>query len=81
MLKIKKIFHFKTPNLFPRRLQLAPIPVDNDELIREINAQQIANDDNWTLRVVPDADELASFWNRVTADVEQDPEWFKFSND
>lgn len=49
-------------------------------LAEEIAAEQQA-DDMITLDESVDEGQLSSFWNSVEQDIEQDPEWFHFSED
>lgn len=49
-------------------------------LAEEIAAEQQA-DEVITLDETVDEGQLSSFWNRVEQDIEQDPEWFHFSED
>jgi hypothetical protein len=49
-------------------------------LAEEIAAEQQA-DEVITLDETVDEGQLSSFWNSVEQDIEQDPEWFHFSED
>ncbi len=49
-------------------------------LAEEIAAEQ-QGDEIITLEESVDEGKLSSFWNSVEQDIEQDPEWFDFSND
>jgi hypothetical protein len=49
-------------------------------LAEEIAAEQRA-DEVITLDESVDEGQLSSFWNSVEQDIEQDPEWFHFSED
>lgn len=49
-------------------------------LAEEIAAEQ-QTDEIITLDETVDEGQLSSFWNSVEQDIEQDPEWFHFSED
>ena len=49
-------------------------------LAEEIAAEQQA-EEVITLDETVDEGQLSSFWNSVEQDIEQDPEWFHFSED
>ncbi|MNH50447.1 hypothetical protein D3C73_20610 [compost metagenome] len=49
-------------------------------LAEEIAAEQ-QGDEIITLEESVDEGKLSSFWNSVERDIEQDPEWFHFSED
>jgi len=49
-------------------------------LAEEIAAEQ-QGDEIITLEESVDEGQLSSFWNSVEQDIEQDPEWFHFSED
>lgn len=49
-------------------------------LAEEIAAEQQA-EEVITLDEIVDEGQLSSFWNSVEQDIEQDPEWFHFSED
>lgn len=83
MLKLKHHFHFPdiTFDTHPP-LQLAPVPVDDDdELTQAIAADPVDHDNEWTLEERPDVSELESFWSEVTQDLKKDPEWTDFSRE
>lgn len=83
MLKIKRSHHFTLPELRLRSqaMQLSPIPDDGDELTQAIINDVDDRDNNWELSERPDMGELTQFWTDVEADVQNDPEWFKFSDE
>jgi hypothetical protein len=54
---------------------------DDDELIQEIDQQNQANDDNWTLDSMPDVNGVEQFWTDVQTDLHKDPDWYTFSDD
>lgn len=83
MLEIKHKHHLTLPNLSAstRKVEFAPIPVDNDELASAIENDVADRDNNWELNERPDMGELTEFWDTVEADVANDPTWFKFSED
>lgn len=63
------------------QLQLGAVVSDDDELLQEIDQQRSLHDDNWTLDPTPDVEEVEQFWTNVQADIEQDPDWYTFSDD
>ena len=83
MLKIKRARHFTMPDLSLRSqaMQLSPIPDDGDELTQAIVNDVDDQDNNWELSERPDMGELTQFWTDVENDVQNDPEWFKFSDE
>lgn len=84
MLKLKHKHHFDLPHISfsTSRMQLSPVPVDDDdELTQAIVQDPVDHDDVWELSERPDTDELTQFWSEVETDVANDPEWFKFSDD
>ncbi len=83
MLKMKHKHHLDFPHITfsTHPMELSPVPIDDDELSRAIVEDPVAHDDVWELSERPDSDELTQFWSEVEADVANDPEWFKFSNE
>ena len=81
MLHLKKHFtFFASPTTATHQLALSPILDDDDELIQEINNQAAQHDDNWSLTPTPDTEQLASFWQGVQKDIENDPLWERFDD-
>lgn len=81
MLKIKKSFRLKLPNLTTAKpMQLSPVPIDDDELTSDVSADADNQDNNWELTDRPDSDELEAYWNTVEADVRKDPTWFRMND-
>lgn len=83
MLKIKNTHHLSLPhlNLSSSPMQFSPITGDSDELTQAIDSYTAEHDNRWELNERPDIGELTEFWTTVEADVANDPEWFKFSED
>jgi hypothetical protein len=84
MLELKKTHHMNFPHLdfsLPRKMQLAPVEADDDELSQAIEADPIDHDDNWELVERPDPGKLEAFWAAVVDDVKSDPEWSTFAED
>lgn len=83
MLELKHKHHLELPHLSlsTRPMELSAVPIDNDELTQAIVEDPVAHDDVWELTERPDSGELTAFWSEVEADVANDPEWFKFSED
>ena len=82
MLQLKKhqIYHF-LPQVGVKSLRFSPVVSDDDELIQEIDQQNQANDDNWTLDSMPDVNGVEQFWTDVQTDLHKDPDWYTFSDD
>ena len=82
MLQLKKhqIYHF-LPQVGVKSLWFSPVVSDDDELIQEIDQQNQANDDNWTLDSMPDVNGVEQFWTDVQTDLHKDPDWYTFSDD
>lgn len=78
MLKISKHHYLSLPEfgpLMPRKMQLAPIPVDDgDELTQAIGRDADDHDDNWELSERPNTGELESFWEHVEQEMQNDPD-------
>ena len=76
MLKLKHHFHLPSITFDSHPpLELAPVPVDDDdELTQAIAADPIDHDNNWTLDERPDQTELESFWAEVSSDLKIDPD-------
>lgn len=84
MLNVKHAHHFHLPRISlpsKRILALSPIRAEKDELIQAIDDARNNRDDNWTLTSTPDTDQLAQFWQGVERDIQNDPEWIRFSDD
>ena len=83
MLKLKHTHHLNLPhlNLSVSPMQLSPVPIDDDELTQAIVSDTTAHDDQWELNERPDMGELTEFWSAVETDVQNDPEWFRFTED
>lgn len=83
MLQIKHKHHIKLPHLSfsSPSMQLSPVPIDDDELTQAIVTDSQNHDNQWELNERPDMGELTEFWSEVEADVQNDPEWFRFSED
>jgi len=82
MLKLKHSHHIELPHLsLPTSpMQLSPVPIDNDELVQDIENDPATHDDVWELAERPEMGELTQFWESVEADVQNDPEWFRFND-
>lgn len=83
MLQIKQKHHLGLPQitLFPPIMDFSPIIDEDDELLVDIAADQTSPDDNWRLTERPDGEELTQFWGTVETDVQNDPDWIRFSED
>ena len=84
MLEIKHSHHMKFPHLhleMPRKMELAPVMADGDELSLAIDNDQADHDNNWELVERPDPGKLEAFWSAVVEDVQNDPEWSTFAED
>ena len=83
MLHMKHKRHLDFPHLTfsSSPMQLSPVPVADDELSQAIELDAETHDDVWELSERPDTNALTEFWSEVEADVANDPEWFKFSDD
>lgn len=83
MLKLKHKHHLDFPHitLSSAPMQLSAVPIDDDELAQAIIEDPVAHDNVWELNERPDMGELTKFWSDVEADVANDPEWFRFSED
>lgn len=81
MLKLKHHYHFPSLALTARPVVLSTVRDEEDELIRDIDAQTDTHDDNWTLEATPDSEVLEQRWSQIVEDVEHDPEWQKFADD
>lgn len=62
------------------RISLPKIDPLGGGLAEEIAAEQ-QSEEIITLEEGVDEGQLSSFWNSVEQDIEQDPEWFHFSED
>lgn len=67
-------------SLFSHHVAFKQIDPLGDGLREEIVAEQ-NEDDAITLSENVNEDELTHFWQSVEADIEQDPEWFSFTED
>jgi hypothetical protein len=83
MLKLKHKHHIRLPHLTltGSAMHLSPVLIDEDELTQAIVNDQVDHDNEWELSERPDVGELTQFWTEVEADVQNDPEWFHFSED
>ncbi len=62
------------------RMQFGKVdPLDNG-LRDEITSEQ-RDPEAITLEEGPDGDRLADFWSTVESDIQQDPDWFTFSEE
>jgi hypothetical protein len=61
------------------RISLPKIDPLGGGLAEEIAAEQ--EGEVITLEERPDEEQLSAFWSSVEQDIEQDPEWFHFSED
>ncbi len=62
------------------RMQLSPVVADTeDDLLAEL--ERLQQEDSLTLEETPDPYQLESFWNGVSEDLKNDPQWFDFSVD
>lgn len=73
MLHVNKTHTFHLPRAI-RPLELAPIPAEDDEIIREI--EETARGEQWTLEAGLDVHALAEFWGGVEQELKNDPMWF-----
>jgi len=82
MLELKHTHNLDLPHitLSSPPMQLSPVVADDDELSRAIVSDPENHDDQWELSERPDMGELTEFWTSVEADVENDPEWFRFED-
>ena len=79
MLEIKQKFNIDIPVLPPIQLQAMPVKFDppveeDDELIQAIE-EETTSQGVWQLQERPDPTELESYWRKVEADIQNDPEW------
>ena len=79
MLEIKPKYNIDLPALPPIQLQAIPVEFDppveeDDELIQAIE-EETTSQDVWQLQERPDPTELESYWRKVEADIQNDPEW------
>lgn len=83
MLKLKHKHHLHLPHisLSSVPMSLSPVPIDQDELTQAIINDQVEHDNEWELSERPDTGQLTQFWTEVETDVQNDPEWFRFSED
>jgi hypothetical protein len=65
---------------FFRSISFAPIDPLGDGLREEIVAEQTESD-AIVLEERPDEGELSRYWQSVEADIQQDPEWFTFTDE
>lgn len=79
-LKNKNKHHLSLPRFIFSHPELlfSPIPVDNDELIQEI---EDSHGEKWSLSREPDVYGIETYWQNVSHDIEQDPEWFQFDTE
>lgn len=69
-------FAFQHPE--NKHLALSPVPDEDDELIRAIEADR---GETWQLDPMPDTTALGEFWAGVEDDLHNDPTWVSFSDD
>lgn len=79
MLEIKPKYNIDLPALPSIQLQAMPVEFDppveeDDELIQAIE-EETTSQDVWQLQERPDPTELESYWRKVEADIQNDPEW------
>lgn len=58
------------------KLQYSPVENDSNE---DTKLPSKKNDDNFDLHEQISESDLDDFWNNVEKDIQQDPEWFKFT--
>jgi hypothetical protein len=59
-----------------RKLQFSPVENSQEEDVRLPSRK---SDDNFDLHEQINESDLDDFWNNVEKDIQQDPEWFKFT--
>lgn len=52
-------------NILPKSPTFSPVPLDDDELIQEIEHQAEINDDQWDLTEQADSEQLSRYWESV----------------
>lgn len=62
-------------------LHLSAAQDEDDELIQAIDTDHKGVDDAWELKNEPDVAGIDNFWNTVSTDLQNDPDWYSFSND
>lgn len=62
---------------FLNKQQLQPEEIDNISDKSKLPSEK--NNDNFDLKEQIDENELDSFWENVEKDIQNDPEWFNFS--
>jgi hypothetical protein len=70
----------KTMSLFKHHISFKKIDPLGDGLREEIIAEQ-TEPDAITLDERVDENQLSQFWQSVEVDIEQDPDWFHFTED
>lgn len=68
-------------SLFNHHISFKQIDPLGDGLREEIEAEREEPDAIGTLEEGIDEGQLTQYWQSVESDIEQDPEWFKFSED
>jgi|GEM_PF-1133283 hypothetical protein len=58
------------------KLQYSPVENQSEE---DIKLPSKKNDENFDLHEQISESDLDDFWNNVEQDIQQDPEWFKFT--
>lgn len=81
MLKLNKTIRFPSFRFGAKALCLSAVVSDDDELTREIDAQSVVHDDNWTLDSTPDVVELDREWTEIVEDISHDPDWIHFDDE
>ena len=79
MLEINRNYNIGLPALRSIQRQAMPVEFDppveeDDELIQAIE-EETTSQDVWQLQERPDPTELESYWRKVEADIQNDPEW------
>jgi hypothetical protein len=67
--------------LFNHHISFKQIDPLGDGLREEIEAEREEPEAIVTLEEGIDEGQLSQYWQSVESDIEQDPEWFKFSED
>lgn len=67
--------------LFNHHISFKQIDPLGDGLREEIEAEQREPEAIGTLEEGINEGQLSQYWQSVESDIEQDPEWFKFSED
>lgn len=62
--------------LHPHHMQFSKVNPEDNGLLEEIAAERL-EPERITLDEGIDGQELSQSWEEMTADLEQDPEWFK----